>query len=105
MLSSFSSYSASVISNAKIDQLGLDKNQPNILFIRTDVAPSNQSGKIGCHQNPGWNYVLKLETPYDDKMFSMLLAANASKQKVKLHGSGQCDVFGSIETLHILYTY
>ncbi len=102
---SLSSHSASVIDNAKITQIGLDKNQPNVLFIRSDVAPDNQSGRIACHNNPGWNYVLKLETPYDDKMFSMLLAANTSKQKVRLRGSGQCDVFGSIETLHVLYTY
>ncbi len=94
-----------VVTNAKIYQLGYDKDRPDVLFIRTDVTPSQQSDKISCHVNPGWNYVLRLQSSFEEKMYSALLAAHASKQTITLRGSGSCDIFGTIESLHVVYTY
>ena len=88
LLVSVQAEAASVITRTKIVQLGYDKNHQDVLFIRTETWPADQLDKIACHTNPHWNFVLKLTTPFEEKMYSALLAAQASKQIITLKGSG-----------------
>lgn len=97
-------FSSSSINNAKIQSLGYDKSHNNIVFIRVDKAIESKR-KVKCHVNHDWHYTLKISTPFDEKMYSALLAAQASKQNLTLIGSGKCDAFSQIESLNVLYSY
>jgi hypothetical protein len=90
------------LSNVTIDRLGYDKNFPDVIFIRTSIPPSGQS-RISCHTDNNWNYVLATTLPIEEKMFSAILAAQSTKQKLTLRGSGECGAFNTIEQLRIVY--
>ncbi len=93
----------STISDTKITLLGLDKNHPDVLFIRTAKSPLEQD-RVGCHTNNDWNYTLKMSSEFDKKIFSAMLAAQNSKQTLTLVGSGNCDGgYNRIEALNIVY--
>lgn len=100
-----SSFAGSTVSNVTITTIGYDKNIPDAIFIRTSKDPLTQT-RVSCHTDTNWNYVLRLSpsTPIDEKMYTALLAAQASKQNITLVGSGLCNAsYGVVESLHIMY--
>ena len=102
-LFSFNVFGASTISDVTIKMIGYDKNHPNIIFIRTSKLPSTLE-RVACHTDTNWNYVLKLSSPLEEKMYTALLAAQASKQNLTLRGSGLCDApYSVIESLSVVY--
>jgi hypothetical protein len=88
---------ASSISDTKISLLMIDQGHGDKIYIKTSKA--HQSGSPSCHAS-SWSFVLPLNTPLQDKMYAMLLAAQTSGKTVNLIGyGGDCVTHASIETL------
>jgi hypothetical protein len=103
ILAACNATAGSSLANAKIKMIGYDKNIPDVVFIKTDKPVSSQN-KIDCHTDANWNYVLKLATPLEEKMYAALLAAQAAQQNITIGGSNQCNAsYTAVETLHTLY--
>ena len=97
------SLQAATIHDVTITRLGYDKNFPTALFIRTSTAPATVA-RPSCHSDTNWNYVLKIETPLEERMYSALLAAHNTKQKLSLVGAGNCSPYPAVEGLNVIYT-
>jgi hypothetical protein len=93
LLTSFTTIAASGIPNTTIVNLHLDRERKQVL-IRTAVSPVNQQNRIACHTGNGWNYVLPLENPIDQAIYSALLAAYTSQKPMHLGGNGLCPASG-----------
>lgn len=88
LLSGFSV--ASQLNNVSVEAININKGLGAHLFIRTSAAPVQN----GCHTDPNWNYVLPLNDDLSKHIFSILLAAQTSKAKVTLTGTGTCSTWG-----------
>ena len=84
---SYSVSAASALHNVTIERIGYDKNFPDVVFIRTIFSPIEQQ-RITCHTDNNWNYVLATASTIEEKMYSAILAAHASKQSISFIGSG-----------------
>lgn len=103
MLATVNAFANTTIENVTIKLIGYDKNIPDAILIKTD-KPASQQTRISCHTDTNWNFLLKMSTPLEDKMYAALLSAQASKQNLTLVGSGVCDAsYSAIESLHIIY--
>jgi len=80
--------------------LALDNGAPDVLFI--SIAGTKDS-QPACQTNGSWAYVLPLVNDQNKKIYAMLLAARVSQTPVTLPGSGACDDYPGIETLHAVY--
>ena len=76
--------------NVTITKLNINKSLGDLLFIRTSTPPTI----VGCQTDGNWNLVLQLDTELDSKIFSGLLAAQASQSPVHLDGKGECSSLG-----------
>lgn len=92
---------AGVIYEGKITKIAIDKGTGDKVFIQVDGTKEDYPA---CHTVTSWSFVLPLSSDTDNKIFSMLLAARASKAKVRLEGNGLCNVHGSVESL-TYFTY
>lgn len=92
---------AGVIYEGKITKVAIDKGTGDKVFIQVDAAKEDSPA---CHTITSWSFVLPLVSDTDNKIFSMLLAARASKATVRLEGSGLCNTHGSVESL-MYFTY
>ena len=103
MLVSFSSISMSTeLTGVSIDELHFNRGLGNKVFIRTSILPQNQ-GKITCHTDNNWNYVLPLANEVDRSIYATLLAALSSGKLVRIWDSNSCDSssgYSTIESLH-----
>ncbi|HSX52050.1 MAG TPA: hypothetical protein VLF09_13885 [Cellvibrio sp.] len=88
LLSNFSV--ASQLNNVSVAAININKGLGEYLFIRTSVAPVQN----GCQTDLNWNYVLPLNDALSKNIFSILLAAQTSKAKVTLTGTGTCSPWG-----------
>ena len=86
---------AGSVSNAHITLLNINKDIPNVLFVQTD---GSKDSNPACHINQMWTFVFPLVNQNDQQMMALLLTARATQAPVRIDGSGQCEVFGSIET-------
>lgn len=103
LLISANALATSTLENVTIKMIGYDKNIPDAVFIKTSTSPLEQTRAL-CHKDTNWNYVLLLSTPLEQKMYSALLTAQASKQNLTLKGSGLCNAsYQEIESLHVMY--
>lgn len=66
-----------------------------LVFIKLDVPPSH---KPAC-SNHYWDYTLSFSTPFDDKLYAVLLSAFTAGTLVATTGMGACSDYGSIESL------
>ena len=71
-----------------ISLLNINKDAGNYLFVRASVPPVVG----GCQTDANWSFVLPLQAEIDNKIFSMLLAAQAAQSKVRLTGTGTCNL-------------
>lgn len=90
--------SAGQLSLSKITKTSISKLKGNYLVIQLDKSVGEQ-GQESCHSNTAWNFALPLDNPVDDKLFSMVLAAQASGKLVNITGSKSCEAAGNIETM------
>lgn len=109
-LSSAALAQRSVLTQVTIDTLGFDQGFPGRVWVRTSISPAQQQ-RISCHTNNDWNFVLSI-TDSDPNLaklkeatLSSLIAAQHSKQKLTLLGSGSCTNVDIAEDLQIVYTY
>lgn len=84
------------ILDAAVVRIASNKAYGEIVFIKTEKTKSSVPG---CHINLSWDFVMPLTTEHDKKLYAMLLAARSAQQPISLSGSGNCDTFGSIETV------
>ncbi|OZY83950.1 hypothetical protein CBP51_19345 [Cellvibrio mixtus] len=98
LFSLFSSNSGAVadLQNVTITALNMNRGLGNFLFIRTSATPT----VVGCQTNPDWNLILPLDSDLSNKIYSALLAAQASQSKVILGGTGTCNSSFGIELLN-----
>lgn len=98
MFSLLSSNSSAVadLQNVTITALNINKSLGNFLFIRTSTAPT----VVGCQTNSDWNLILPLDSDLSNKIYSALLAAQASQSKVSLGGAGTCNSSFGVELLN-----
>lgn len=87
--------SAGQVANAAIVHLTTIQQDGNLLFINVNQASTNPPA---CSTNPGFQFVLALNTTLGQQTMAMLLAARASGALVTIVGSGDCGVFATIET-------
>lgn len=87
---------ASTIADTKISMLMLDQYHGDKVYIKTTIP--HQLNNPSCH-NSIWSFTLQLTSPLQEKMYSMLLAAQTAGKKVSLIGYGSCSIHTGIETL------
>ena len=92
---------AGSVDQARITKIAINKDLGPMLFIATDSAKVSNPA---CHTNGTWTFVLPLNDDIDQKMMAIILAARALQAPIALQGNGQCNVFGSVETL-VYQTY
>ena len=88
--------SAGDVNDAVITKIAISKGLGDILFILVDKPKGSTPA---CHSNLSWTYVLPLSTELDKKIYALLLTARSTQAPITFSGTGQCEVFGSIETL------
>jgi hypothetical protein len=99
LMSSFLSSNSGAVAdlqNVTITALNINRGLGNFLFIRTSTAPT----VVGCQTNPDWNLILPLDSDLSNKIYSALLAAQASQSKVILGGTGTCNASFGVELLN-----
>jgi hypothetical protein len=82
--------------NVTIVQIQLNKNYPNVAFIRVTPAPTTHAE---CSINGFWHYTLPLSDAFGSKMYAALLTAYASQTLVDIGGMGDCNEMGQVESL------
>lgn len=100
MFSSVTSW-ASSIDGVKIEKISIKSSYGNYVFVKLATAPERAT----CSTNGGWDYTLSLETETYKSMYSMLLAAYMSGNKVNIHGftTPTCNEFPHIESIDGIY--
>ncbi|MBM0105753.1 hypothetical protein JM946_13510 [Steroidobacter sp. S1-65] len=84
------------ILDATVIRIASNKAYGEMVFIKTDKTKSTVPG---CQTNLSWDFVMPLTTEHDKKLYAILLAARAGATPISINGSGNCDTFGSIETV------
>ena len=88
---------ASDVSDVKIIRMMVDTAHGDKLFIKINKLPSNAPD---CSINGTWQYVMPLTSELTKNTFmSMLLSAYMGDKTLRLQGTDDCKVFGSVETL------
>jgi len=82
-----------------ITGIAIDTHDANMAFI---------SAKLPKRDNPAcstssWAFVLPLNTPLQNLMFSQLMEARVNNWPVSLSGSGTCDTYPDLETLTFIF--
>jgi hypothetical protein len=72
------------------------KTYGDIAFIKLDKTKDSPPS---CHTNLSWDYVMTLTSEQDKKMYALLLTARTTQTPVSINGAGNCQPFGSVETL------
>jgi hypothetical protein len=91
-----------VATNVVIGGLGMATENGNMVFISIGGnSGGSKTGNPTCSTNgpSKWDFVLPLNTPLQNQMFTALLAAHNAGSPVTLVGSGKCDTFSTVETL------
>jgi hypothetical protein len=89
------SYAGDIL-DATVVKIASNKAYGEMVFIKTDKTKSSVPG---CHTNLSWDFVMPLVSEHDKKLYAILLAARAGQTTVSISGLGNCDTFGSIETV------
>lgn len=95
LLLSNSSQAATLL-NTKITLLMIDKQYPNKVFIKASRPHNYKSPR--CISS-SWSFVLKINNPFDKRMYEALLAAKINDREVNLTGSKTCKVHEGVEDL------
>lgn len=80
---------SSAISDAVITDIMIDINHGEKAFIELDKELLSRSS-AECHSSQRWEYVLDISTKLGEKIYSNLLTAYATQNKVKIEGTGDC---------------
>ncbi|WP_428241051.1 hypothetical protein [Gynuella sp.] len=89
------SVQASEIKNVRIQQIAMNHDQGDFVFIKLETAPSRAS----CSTNGAWDYTLSLKDETYNSMYAMLLAAFMAGKQVNIGGTGTCNEFSQIESI------
>lgn len=84
--------------NVQITHLQLNRNVPNVVFIKLSVPPTS---KPICSSHY-WDYTLPLSGAFEEKMYATLLAVFAAGSSLDLSGLDACNEHGSIESLQAI---
>jgi hypothetical protein len=100
LMSANNSRGATNVVDVLVQELSLNRQLGNIVFVRVSQAPS--SGSPSCAINTYWHYTVPLNDEMGKNIYAALLAALMAHTPVSIAGVGACQEYGNVETLAAL---